>query len=107
MLLTDAIEARLTSVYVSTPKDSPLVTQLPDVVTKLNIIGFLAGAAGTGNTAPSILVSVNQPDLPMKRAEIKIKDAISTKQPPAALAEAAGKTLTSYACGKLERLRVP
>jgi len=31
----------------------------------------------------------------MTRAEIKIKDAISTKQPPAALAEAAGKALTS------------
>lgn len=94
--LTDATRASLTSTYVFTPVRNPLVTQLPDVIGKLNVLGFLGSAAGTaGDTANSILVYVNQPDLPMSRAKIQIKDAISTRITAEQLKNKAAKTLAS------------
>lgn len=98
ILLTDARSAKLTSAYVFTPTPDPLMTQLPDVVSKLNIVGFLATGAGTGDEAPSVLVYVNQPNIAMRRATIQIKDVITTPQP--------GKALTDKARGALASVKL-
>jgi hypothetical protein len=95
VLLTDARSARLASAYVFTPTANPLLTQLPDVVSKVNPLGFLAAQAGTGNVASSMLVSVNQVDLAFGRATIQIKDAVTTFVTPAALLAEADETRTS------------
>lgn len=94
--LTDARSASLTSTYVLTPVENPLTAQLPDVVAKLNVLGFLGSALGTAAAeAPSILIYVNQPDVPMSRATIQIKDVLSTAISSEQLKNKAQTTLES------------
>lgn len=93
VLLTDATRASLTSVYVFTPTPDPIQTQLPDVVSKLNILGFLAKTEGAaGDESSSLLVYVNQPNLLMSRAKVQIKDVIATRILAASLIKDAEKT---------------
>lgn len=95
VLLSPADVATLSSVYVSTPAVDPATAQLPDVMAKVNILGFAAKATGTEDRPPQILVYVNQPILPVRRAAIKIKDVIETRPALSSLTDAYGKVLNA------------
>lgn len=96
VLLSDADSASLSSSYVFTPTADPLISQLPDVVSRLGILGFLAKADGTTSAeSESILVYVNQPNMVMTRAKIQIRDVISVRLSAASLVREADKTYQS------------
>jgi hypothetical protein len=96
LLLSTAAVASLSSVYVTTPAADPLLAQLPDVVARVNVLGFVAKAAGTGNAdRAQILVYVNQALLPVPRGAVKIKDVIATRTPSIILQREVSDTFTA------------
>lgn len=103
VLISPAQFASLTSVYVAKPTPDPLLAQVPDVVSKINALGYLARALGTGAAeAPSVLVYVNQPRLPVKRGSYTITDAIVTRRTSALLVN---EVETTHASVKLRQAR--
>ena len=72
-------DARLRSAYVSTEVADPLLSQIPDVLQRWNILDFWASALGAAaDQPPAVWISVNRIEFPFERATIEIADTAVT-----------------------------
>ena len=83
VLVADDENTVLHSVYVSTPVANPLLEQVPDVLKKVDFLGFVATVRDRVNfvndqappSAP-MKVALYGPQLPYRRSDIQVADAI-------------------------------
>jgi hypothetical protein len=84
ILVADDEQSVLHSVYVSTPVANPLLEQIPDVLKKVDVLGFVATVRDRKNafavveapTPPGARFALYRPQLPCSRADVQVADAI-------------------------------
>ena len=96
ILVANEKNTTLNSIYVSTPQPNPVLAQIPDVVSRIKLFETIAAGIGTHSAAhiglsaegretdqkvvppPTVTYRVHTPNLPLGRAEIQIKDIVTT-----------------------------